>query len=145
MNVLVLSIIGFILSLKHIGTLHKVIAWGLMFSFFVQLLPWKNVLLVALLIQLTMAGLSMLYIIKESALSIEERLSIGLMGLLITLNSLFRLMHWPFVSLMTLILMAPIIWFIVSSFHKGLNTNKHVGFMFTWFVMAIHRLSTFLH
>ena len=145
MNILVLTIIGLILSFKHKGTLHNVIAGGLVLSIIIQFIPRTNLSWLSALVQFAMAFLAMLYVFKESDLGIREKFGVVLMGSIITVSMLFQILHLPFGSLMRLILIFPILLFVFNSFQNGLNVNKHFGFMFIWFVMAIHSLSSLLH
>ena len=138
----IFSVIGLFFSLKNEGLFQKIITIGLSISVFIAWAGNSSILLVSLLIQLIFGVISAIYALKVSGLSLIERISIGITGLLVSVGTLGIINHYPWQLELRLSLIIPILLFIWISIKNIRKLSKEFGFMLIWFALMIFQ---FLH
>jgi hypothetical protein len=130
------ALIGIWLAGKQKGVFHKMITVFLAVAIFITWQRTPNIFLFSIFIQLLSAVLTCFYGIFVRSLNISERFFIITMGLMVTSGLLFRLQHWPYSVLISLLLIIPLTAFVVHLVISRKFASKEMSFMYIWTAIA---------
>lgn len=129
------AVLGTLIALKFKGVYHKAISIGLTIS---VLLVWteNKYLITGGFITISLLTIAtFVYGLTVKKLNNFEKVSVTTMGLFLVVNSIFKLMHYPFAGLIKLSMIIPVI-IALTTFIKGRKLTKEMSFMLFWLFYA---------
>lgn len=130
------TLLGILLALNFKGRFHRVITFGLTISL---LLVWTSNLYIisgSFVAFVVLSITTFIYGITVSGLTKLEKISIMTTGLMLTINSSFKLLHLPWEVATKLSLAIPII-LTFATYVIGRKLTREMSFMIIWWVYAI--------
>lgn len=128
---IILSIVAVImlaLAFKKGDKLTTILTFGLTIGFLITWIDVPTIIMVGMIIYMLTAISISLVSLRSKELTIFNRTTIILTGLLAFVANLFSIMYWPYAGAIRLSLIVPIILYTTSLF-KGMTTRKEFGYL----------------
>jgi hydrogenase/urease accessory protein HupE len=130
------TLIGTLIALNFKGRFHRAITFALTISL---LLVWTSNLYIitgSFVAFVVLSITTFIYGITVSGLTKLEKISIISMGLMLTINSSFKLLHLPGEGVIKLSLAIPIV-LTFATYAIGRKLTREMSFMIIWWVYAV--------
>jgi hypothetical protein len=111
------------------GQFQKFITITLAISFLISFTGIRLLATIGLIIYTLAPILAVAYVFVEKHLSLNEKILIGLTGLLVFVNNTFALFHWPYANQIKALMIIPIIAYIILLAKEKGIFKREIGFM----------------
>lgn len=133
---LAIGIYGVILAFKYKGKLPKAISLGQLIFIALVLTKYDYAVKLGFLVLFCSIILTIIYGIKAKELNKLTRTTIVISGLIILLNFVYRLSHWPVFYGLQFTPFIPLILMVIA-FLKEPKFSKELSFMIFWFMFIV--------
>lgn len=135
--VFISAIIGTLLSLKHKGSLHKIISFGILMSLIIASIGSSLFITLSLIFTSLCMILSIYYAVTVKPLNINTKISMIAIVSLLLLSVIFKIQHWTGASIVQFLVIIPVIVYIFSSINKSALFSKEFSFMLFWLTLSV--------
>ncbi len=134
---------GAVLSFRHKGVFHKIIALGLLgAAVSVWVVPNTGILLcIGSLLLLSL--LTSQYALIMRNISIPERVAIATLGLTFMAGLMFKIQHWAGVRELHYFLIVPVLLYLFCLVRKKSVHTREFSFMLVWAALSVYELLRF--
>jgi hypothetical protein len=135
----VVAVLGTLIAFKFKGIFHKIISIGLTISILLVWTSNKYFITGSFITVCLLTITTLIYGLIVKKLNNFERVSVTIMGVFLSISSIFELMHLPFVGLIKLSMVVPII-ITLATFIRGRKLTREMSFMIFWLFYATSEL-----